>query len=195
MASSVSTGSLVPPGANSLMPLSSKGLCEAETTAAGTPRASGQEGERRASAGRRRRRRRRPRWPGRPRTRPGGADRTGGCRARRGRPAPRGPWPRPGRAPSASSAVSSTLATPRTPSVPKRARATALPLGVLRRLAGLLQAVLLGLLLAGVAREEAGALQRGRSSGSSRTGCGRCPSRSALAWPETPPPSMVASMS
>src|SRR5262245_55920750 len=61
---------------------------------------------------------------------------------------------------STSSGVRSTLATPRTPSVPNRSvtRRLRLPLGVLRRLAGLLEAVLLRLLLARVAREEAGLL-------------------------------------
>src|SRR5947209_847369 len=60
-----------------------------------------------------------------------------------------------------SSGVSSTLATPRTPSVPNfSVRSWLLALRVLRRLAGLFQAVLLALLLAGVAREKAGPLQR-----------------------------------
>src|SRR3954447_12092406 len=60
-----------------------------------------------------------------------------------------------------SSGVRSTLAAPRTPSVPNLSvmlRGSAL--GVLRGLAGLLEAVLLGLLLAGIASEEAGLLQR-----------------------------------
>src|SRR3954451_20441657 len=58
-----------------------------------------------------------------------------------------------------SSDVSSTLATPRTPSVPNRSVMSrprcASALRVLRRLAGLLEAVLAPLLLAGVAREQA----------------------------------------
>src|SRR5688572_1206840 len=64
---------------------------------------------------------------------------------------------------STSSGVSSTLATPRTPSVPNRRvmpRTRELSLGVLRGLAGLLEAVLLRLLLARVTREEARLLQR-----------------------------------
>src|SRR4249919_2316634 len=96
----------------------------------------------------------------------------------------------------ASSGVSSALATPRTPSVPKRRAMEGPPrisaaswprlggpaqpgrrdlrgpcrklrfrwgpsaLGVLRRLAGLLEAGLLALLLAGVPRQEAGPLER-----------------------------------
>ena len=47
-ASSTSSGSLRPPGANSLMPLSANGLCEAEIMAPGTPSAS----ETKATAGR-----------------------------------------------------------------------------------------------------------------------------------------------
>src|SRR3954447_18905408 len=65
---------------------------------------------------------------------------------------------------SASSGVRSALARPRTPSVPKRRPmcglgGTGSALRVLRRLAGLLQAVLLALGDAGVAGEEAGLLQ------------------------------------
>src|SRR5690606_22178449 len=63
---------------------------------------------------------------------------------------------------TASSGVrSSPLASPRTPSVPNRRRALkASALAVLRRLAGLLEAVLLALDDARVAGEEAGLLQR-----------------------------------
>src|SRR5688500_15523063 len=61
--------------------------------------------------------------------------------------------------PSASWAVTFSPATPRTPSVPKSRRAKRLPLGELRPLAGLLEAGLLALLLARVAREEAAALE------------------------------------
>src|SRR4051812_43041364 len=68
----------------------------------------------------------------------------------------------------AKAAVSSLFAMPRTPSVPNFIVVFGLgsgalprsPLGELRRLAGLLQAVLLALLLARVAREQAGLLQR-----------------------------------
>src|SRR4051812_48686070 len=61
----------------------------------------------------------------------------------------------------ASSAVSSSPATPRTPSVPKswRANAPRLALAELRTLARLLEAGLLALLHARVAREEAAALE------------------------------------
>src|SRR3954466_5837239 len=63
--------------------------------------------------------------------------------------------------PSARSAVRSSPATPRTPSVPNSLRAMRkrLALGELRALARLLQAGLLALLRAGVAREEAAALE------------------------------------
>src|SRR3954467_4197566 len=66
---------------------------------------------------------------------------------------------------SASSGVRSALARPRTPSVPKRRPTGRVPLrrsalGVLRSLAGLLQAVLLPLLDPRVTGEEAGLLQR-----------------------------------
>src|SRR5690606_4598105 len=86
-----------------------------------------------------------------------------------------------------SSGVSSALATPRTPSVPKRSvivppcRTRRHPagdrrdrprtasvdsaLGVLRSLAGLLEPVLLGLLLPGVAGEEARLLEDGTEVG------------------------------
>src|SRR5690242_8284283 len=61
----------------------------------------------------------------------------------------------------ASSAVSSSPATPRTPSVPKswRAKAPGLALAELRTLARLLEAGLLALLDARVARQEAAALE------------------------------------
>src|SRR4051812_11589591 len=65
---------------------------------------------------------------------------------------------------SASAAVSTSPATPRTPSVPKRRRAmdrraARLALAELRALAGLLEAGLLALLDARVARQEAAALE------------------------------------
>src|SRR5215207_2556931 len=61
---------------------------------------------------------------------------------------------------SDSSAVRNSPATPRTPSVPKSFRANS-ALRELRPLAGLLEAGLLALLHAGVAREEAAALELG----------------------------------
>src|SRR4051794_30150281 len=67
---------------------------------------------------------------------------------------------RPGR--STSSGVRNSPTTPRTPSVPKYLRAMRwpeLPLAELRRLAGLVEAGLLALDLARVARQEARALQ------------------------------------
>src|SRR5215216_1235906 len=62
---------------------------------------------------------------------------------------------------SDSSAVRNSPATPRTPSVPKSLRAKPLALRELRPLAGLLEAGLLALLDASVAREEAAALELG----------------------------------
>src|SRR5215213_6016741 len=63
---------------------------------------------------------------------------------------------------TARSTVSSSPATPRTPSVPNSLRATQLlALRELRALAGLLQAGLLALLHARVAREEAALLELG----------------------------------
>src|SRR5215212_7030885 len=62
---------------------------------------------------------------------------------------------------SDSSAVRTSPATPRTPSVPKSLRDNRLALRELRALPGLLQAGLLALLDARVAREEAAALELG----------------------------------
>ena len=61
---------------------------------------------------------------------------------------------------STSSGVRSSPTIPRTPSVPKYLRAKGLALGELRRFAGLVEAGLLALDLARVAREEALALER-----------------------------------
>src|SRR5580698_2789890 len=159
---STSTGSFVPSRLNSLIPLSPNGLCEAEMTAPGAWRDS-------ATAA----------TPG-----VGSTPRSTTSAPSAARPAEKAAWSRgPERRVSrpttnvgagnvraearpsanASSAVSSSLATPRTPSVPKRAEPTAdrvLPLRVLRSLAGLLQAVLLRLLLPRVAGKQTGPLQR-----------------------------------
>src|SRR6185295_14774922 len=62
---------------------------------------------------------------------------------------------------SDSSAVRNSPATPRTPSVPKSVRVRSLALRELRALAGLLEAGLLALLHARVAREEAAPLELG----------------------------------
>ena len=120
-----------------------------------------------ASARRRGARRRRPRRRGRRPAPPRAAGPSGACRDRSRPGRRRAPAPRRGPSARASSGVSSALATPRTPSVPKRSAMRGpggSALRVLRRLAGLLEAVLLALLLAGVAGEEAGLLQRGRAS-------------------------------
>src|ERR1700722_1062359 len=157
---SSATGSLVRSELKSLMPLSAKGLWEAETTAPGsrrraatvatpgvgnTPRSKTSAPSVASPADRAAESMGPERRVSRPTTKP--------CAGRTravARPMAR-----------ASSAVSSSFATPRTPSVPKRAFATVLPLGVLRSLARLLQAVLLGFLLTGIAGQEAGALERG----------------------------------
>ena len=121
---STSMGSFVPRRLKSLMPLSPKGLCEAEITAPGAVAGLGHARRPRGSAARRGRRRRRPPRPARRRRRPAGAARAAGVAAdeerRRGRTRTTA---RP-RA-RASSGVSSSFATPRTPSVPKRVGAMA----------------------------------------------------------------------
>src|SRR4051794_19946241 len=171
---SVSSESLRPPGEKNLTPLSGKGLCEAEMTAAGRPSAA----DRKATPGV-------GSTPRSPTSAPSvarPADRAA-CRSgpdkrvsrpmrNRGRCPPlRGPlgplaMTRAAARPRArtNSGVRSALATPRTPSVPNR-RVTEdrrrLSLGVLGGLPGLLQAVLLAFLLASVTGEEAGTLQGG----------------------------------
>src|SRR5487761_2761868 len=60
---------------------------------------------------------------------------------------------------SASSGVTSTFARPLIPSVPKRTPTNGSALGALRRLASLLQAVLLALFLARITSEQAGLFQ------------------------------------
>src|SRR5664280_29798 len=158
MADSISTPSLAPPAANTLMPLSANGLCDAEMTTAGTSRSA--DSQARAGVGR---------TPTSTTSAPSLA-----------RPADRAAWSigperrvsRPTRKvvavmwramarprASTSSGVRSTFATPRTPSVPNRVVTTGLPLGVLGSLACLLQAVLLRLLLTRVTREESRLLE------------------------------------
>src|SRR5258706_8445101 len=158
---STSSDSFRPPAANSLMPLSEYGLCDADTIAAGTSRIA----EQNATAG----------VGTTPRSiapAPAYASPymsaacSSGPDARVSRPTMNGPSPRTRAAArpsiSAISVVSSVRATPRMPSVPNDSvtGTPGLALGVLRSLAGLLQAVLLALLLAGVAGEEPGPLER-----------------------------------
>ena len=151
------SGSLAPPAAKSLMPLSAKGLCDAEITAAGHARAAA---DRQATPG----------VGSTPRSTTSApslaspADKAAWSRGperrvsrptrKRRRPAGRGP--RPARAPGPARRVSSALATPRTPSVPNRAGATT---GYRLEYCGALRAFFrpyfLRLLLAGVAGEEA----------------------------------------
>ena len=158
------------------MPLSSNRLCDAEITAPGDAlggreprhRGRGHHPERRdvhalgGEPGDQRRLEQRPRQP---RVPPHDELRS----APRTRAAAR---PRA----STSSGVRSRFATPRTPSVPNFSmheedaqthceRGRDQRLRVLRSLAGLLEAVLLGLLLTGVAREEAGLLEGGAQLG------------------------------
>src|SRR6476469_3312952 len=141
------------------MPLAAYGLCEALMTAAATPSAEAAHAT--------------PGVGSTPRSRTSApsdaspaasAPSSMGPDSRVSRPTRKGPPSTlaPAR-PSATvnSGVSSTLATPRTPSVPNLSdRRRLLALGVLRRLAGLLQAVLLALLLTRIAGEKAGARQR-----------------------------------
>src|SRR5215213_10231686 len=163
-AASTSSGSLRPPGAKSLMPLSAKRLCEAEIMAPGTPSAS----EMKATPGV-------GRTPRRCTATPSAAKPAARAASRRG-PEMRVSRPTTTRSPPStraaarprareSSGVSSVLATPRMPSVPNRsvidARSAPLALRVLGRLAGLLQAVLLALLHPRVAGQEPGLLQVG----------------------------------
>ena len=123
--SSISSGSLCPPAAKSLMPLSGIGLCEAESI---TPEVGlglgGQERHAPGSAARRPGSRWRRRWSARPPRRPRASRRWPGCP---GRPPPAAGGC--GRVSarvcaaatataSASSGVRSALARPRTPSVP-----------------------------------------------------------------------------
>ena len=197
MAASSASDSFGPRRESSLIPLSSKGLWEAETIAAGRPRAAARR-RRRAWGGRRRRPRRRPRRRARPRARPAAAGPTGGCRVRRG--TVRAPRRRAAARPSASASSAVQLgvgnaADPVGAEARRMARRRRSPLGVLRRLAGLLEAVLLALLLAGVAGEEAGPLEGGAQLGVEPTRARAMPRRRAPAWPDIPPPSIVASTS
>ena len=169
IASSMASGSLCPPAAKSLMPLSGIGVVRG--------------GDHHAEVGAERRRRgtRRPGWaarrPAPRRRRPTASPAT--TAASSISPLARGsrPTTATGRcdrsrsastraadadSPTASSGVrSSPLARPRTPSVPNRRRcAQRSALAVLGRLAGLLEAVLLALDDPRVAGEEAGLLQR-----------------------------------
>src|SRR3954447_24552114 len=165
IAASTASGSLCPPRLNSLMPLSGIGLWLPEII---TPRAASVRGVRNASAG-----------VGTTPTRSTSAPalvRPATTAASSISPLARGSRPTtatgrdvPSRSASttaaaraterASSGVRSALARPRTPSVPKRRPTKRSALRVLRRLAGLLQAVLLALRRAGVAGQEAGLLE------------------------------------
>src|SRR3954454_5448024 len=157
--SSEASDSLCPWASKNFTPLYSGGLCEAEIT---TPRSSASSAT--AGVGRTPPRMQSPPADTTPRA---NAVSSSTLEARVSRPTKTLAAPvqsdaaRPRR--STSSGVSSSPTTPRTPSVPKYLRARAgkrLPLAELRRLARLVQAGLLALDDAGVAREEACALQR-----------------------------------
>src|SRR5690606_14288270 len=185
---STSSGSLRPPAANSLMPLSAKGLCDADTIAAGAP----SDADHQATAGVGTTPSSTTSTPSLARPAASAASSMGPDRrvsrptAQRSPPSTRAAARPRARA---SSGVSSALATPRTPSVPNFNTATPRPtlppatalagprrsrpatrpawrcsprsaLAVLWRLAGLLQAVLLRLLHPRVAGEEARPLER-----------------------------------
>src|SRR5437588_899967 len=159
--SSTASSSLRPPAAKNLMPLSAYGLCDAEITAPGD--ASGAERHATSGVGA---------TPSRATSTPSednpaardassiGPDRRVSRPTRNGVPGSASTRAAARPRASTSSGVSSTFATPRTPSVPNFSVREPLALGVLRGLAGLLQAVLLALLLTGVAREKAGPLER-----------------------------------
>ena len=112
--------SLVPPGAEELDAVVGEGVVGGRDHRRRAGPGARRTRPRRGWGGRRGRRRRRPRWPGRPRGRPGGAGPSAGCPGRPGRPAAGSTRAAARPRASASSAVSSALATPRTPSVPKR---------------------------------------------------------------------------
>src|SRR5262245_14538866 len=164
---STSSLSFRPPAANSLMPLSGNGLCDADTMAAGAACCTDHHATSGVGA-----------TPSSVTSAPSDARPALSAASSRGPDRrvsrPTAKWsPSSTRAaarPSAraSSGVSSALATPRTPSVPNFSMGVSAPastLRVLRSLAGLLEPVLLGLLLALVARQEARPLQRGAHLG------------------------------
>src|SRR5262245_40757366 len=145
------------------MPLSGKGLCDADTMAAGAPSRADHHATSGVGA-----------TPSSATSAPSdarpalSAASSSGPERRVSRPTAKRspPSTRAAARPSAraSSGVSSALATPRTPSVPNFSMGVSAPgstLGVLGSLAGLLQPVLLGLLLTLVTREEPGPLERG----------------------------------
>jgi hypothetical protein len=87
----LASGSLAPPAAKSLMPLSAKGLWEAEITAAGSWRVGDSARPGPGVGGRRRRPRRPPRWPDRRTGRPAAWDPIGGCPGHQKGPGRQGP--------------------------------------------------------------------------------------------------------
>src|SRR5262245_37754820 len=164
MSSSTPSCSFRPPAPNSLMPLSMNGLWLAEMTAPAVPSCSATK----ATAGDGATPSRRTSTPADVNPAMRAASSIGPDR-RVSRPTTmrsmRNTLAEARATARATSAVSSVLATPRMPSVPKRspvmgAAGEASALRVLRRLAGLLQAVLLALLLARVTRQESGLLER-----------------------------------
>src|SRR5665647_314054 len=178
MRSSTSSGSLVPPKANSLMPLSGAGLCEAEII---TPKSAPMSAIRNAAAGVGMTPASSTSTPelarpaataaamNSPEIRGSRASTATGRRPSARRSSARRPevrtaalaWARP----RARPAVRSRLARPRTPSVPNSRgivpSANGLTLRELRSLTGLLESGLLALLDASVAVEEAGLLEDG----------------------------------
>src|SRR3954463_9101200 len=159
ISSSEASGSLGPEGVKNLTPLYSGGLCDAEMT---TPRSSASSAT--AGVGSTPPRMQSPPTETTPRA---NASSSATPDARVSRPTKTFAAPvqvaaaRPSR--STSSGVRNSPTTPRTPSVPKYLRAMKvgdLPLAELRRLAGLVETGLLALDLAGIARQEAGPLQR-----------------------------------
>ena len=105
------------------------------------------------------------RSPSRPTARPAAAGPSAGCRARRGRCAPERPRGGAARAPGRARRSARRWRRRGCRRCRTAGPRTRLALGVLRGLAGLLQAVLLALLLAGVAGEQPGLLQGGAQLG------------------------------
>src|SRR5436189_721695 len=156
ISSSAASVSLRPSRSKNLIPLYSGGLCEAETTKPRSSRSSATAGVGSTPAS--------TALPPASTTPRANASSSSGPDPRVSRPTKtRPPFDQsaaalPSR--STSSVVRSSPTTPRTPSVPKYKRTATLTLAELRRFAGLVETGLLALDDAGVARQEAGALER-----------------------------------
>ena len=200
IAASTSSGELAAAGARcSFTPLSVHGLWLAEIDRGRGAVAAARGTRSPASAARRAARRRRPRAAS-PRSERGLDARARLARVAADDERARAPSTRAAARPSATTnvvgEVGVRVAADAVGAEPQHAARRRLPLRVLRRLAGLLEAVLAPLLLARVAREQPGLLQHGRACrGRARSSARAMPRRIAPACPLTPPPSSVASTS